>query len=125
MLRLVLATSHPEPLEAFTNALSADPEVHLEQVASGAAALEAVRAATPHLVIVDAHLPDIPTLELVRNLLMANAMVNTAVISPMPDEEFHEASEGLGILYRLPLKPGSAEATALVDKLRKIQGLVG
>jgi DNA-binding response OmpR family regulator len=125
MLRLVLATSRPEVLEAFSAALSSDPEVHLEQVASGAAALEAVRATTPQLVIIDAHLPDFPTLELVQNLLMVNALVNTAVISPMTDGEFHEASEGLGILCRLPLTPGPGEAADLLLKLREILGLVG
>ena len=125
MLHLVLATTRPENLEAFAAALAKDPEVRLEQVASGAAALETARAANPHLVIIDAQLPDFPTLDLVQNLLMVNALVNTAVLSPMADEEFHEASEGLGILCGLPLTPGAGEAADLLAKLRKILGLMG
>ncbi|MDD2901184.1 MAG: response regulator [Syntrophales bacterium] len=125
MLHLVLATTCPEALQAFTAALASDPEVRLEQKASGAAALETARATTPHLVIIDAHLPDFPPLELVQNLLMVNALVNTAVVSPLADEEFHEASEGLGILCRLPLTPGAGEATDLLHQLRKVLGLAG
>jgi len=58
-------------------------------------------------------------------LLMVNALVNTAVVSPLADEEFHEASEGLGILCRLPLTPGAGEATDLLHQLRKVLGLAG
>ena len=124
MLRLVLATTRPEALQAFAAALSSDPEVDLQQVASGAAALEAARASALHLVIIDADLPDIASLDLVQKLLMVNAMVNTAVLSLLPDAEFHEASEGLGILGRLPTEPGMSEAADLVHKLRKVLGLV-
>ena len=49
---------------------------------------------------------------------MVNAMVNTAVVSPLSDEEFHEASEGLGILGRLPNEPGMNDAGELLRKLQ-------
>jgi CheY-like chemotaxis protein len=125
MLRLLLATPRPEAMQAFAAALSSIPEVRLQQVASGAAALEATRASVPHLVIIDAGLPDIAPLELVQQLLLVNALVNTAVVSPLPEANFHEASEGLGILARLPLEPGMSEAANLLHKLRKILGQVG
>jgi hypothetical protein len=51
---------------------------------------------------------------------MVNAMVNTAVVSPLADEEFHEVSEGLGILSRLPKEPGESDAAELLCKLKKI-----
>lgn len=125
MLHLVLATSRPESLQAFAAALSSDPEVRLEQVDSGSAALLAVSASAPHLVIIDTDLPDFPSLDLVQKLLMVNAMVNTAVVSPLTEADFHEASEGLGILSRLPLEPDAGEAPGLLQKLRKVLGLVG
>ena len=125
MLRLVLATTRLKALQAFAAALSSDPEVRLQQVASGAAALEAARSSNPDLVIIDADLPDTPSLDLVQKLLLVNAMVNTAVVSPLADAEFHEASEGLGILGSLPLEPGRSEAIDLLLKLRKVLGRVG
>jgi DNA-binding NarL/FixJ family response regulator len=122
MLHIVLATARPQAMQAFAAALSSNPEVNLQRVISGAEAQEAARAATPHLVIIDADLPDTAPLDLVQKLLLVNAMVNTAVVSPLSDEEFHEASEGLGILGRLPNHPGRSDADELLHKLRMVLG---
>jgi DNA-binding NarL/FixJ family response regulator len=123
MLHIILATARPKTLQAFAEALSSDPEVQLESIVSGAEALEAVRTSAPHLMIIDAGLPDIAPLDLVQKLLMVNAMVNTAVVSPLSNEEFHEASEGLGILGRLPNDPGMSDAGELLHKLRTVLGV--
>ena len=122
MLHIVLATARPNAMQAFAEALSSNPEVNLQRVVSGAETLEAVRTAAPHLVIIDADLPDTAPLALVQKLLMVNAMVHTAVVSPLSDEEFHEASEGLGILGRLPTEPGMTDASELLHKLRTVLG---
>ncbi len=121
MLLIVLATARPEAWLAFAAALASDPEVHLKQVASGAEALEAGCTFAPHLMVID-HLPDTEPLSLVQKLLTVNAMVNTAVVSPLGEAEFHEASEGLGILGRLPTEPGISEAADLLQKLRQVLG---
>ena len=123
MLRIVLATARQESIQPFAEGLASDPEVRLDQVSSGAEALGAVRTDSPHLVIIDSALPDMEPLHVVKKLLMVNAMVNTAVVSPLSDQEFHEASEGLGVLARLPLAPGKSDAAELLRKLRQVLGL--
>ncbi len=123
MLHIILTTARPQALQTFVAALAADPEVNLQCVISGAEALEAARTTTPHLVIIDADLPDITPLHLVQKLLLVNAMVNTAVVSTLSDEEFHEASEGLGILGRLPNDPCMSDAGELLHKLRAVLGM--
>jgi len=123
MLHLVLTTARPQALQAFAAALASDPAVNLQVVISGAEALKAARTAAPHLVIIDADLPDITPLALARKLLLVNAMVNTVVVSPLSDEEFHEASEGLGILGRLPKDPGMSDACEVLHKLRAVLGV--
>ena len=122
MVRILVATTRPEIMELFSDALTSDPEVHLQHVVSGADALLAVRTASPDLVVIDLDLPDFKALDLVAQLLMVNAMVNTAVLSPLSEAEFHEASEGLGILGRLPVKPGRGDAVDLLEKLRRVLG---
>ena len=121
-MRILVATTRPEIMELFSDALTSDPEVHLQHVVSGADALLAVRTASPDLVVIDLDLPDFKPLDLVAQLLMVNAMVNTAVLSPLSEAEFHEASEGLGILGRLPVKPGRGDAVDLLEKLRRVLG---
>ena len=122
MLRIMLVSARQETLLPLVVGLSSDAEVHLEKVASGAEALRAVRTASPQLAVIDIGLPDTEPLPLVQELLTVNAMVNTAVVSPLSDAEFHEASEGLGILAHLPLQPGKGDAGGLLRKLRKILG---
>jgi len=123
MLHIVLASARPEAMQIFAAALSSNPAVNLQRVVSGAEALEAMRTKAPALVIIDVDLPDMAPLDLVQKLLMVNAMVNTAVVSPLSDEEFHEASEGLGILGRLPDDPGVSDADEILDKLRMVLGV--
>jgi DNA-binding NarL/FixJ family response regulator len=122
MLQIVLATARPKSLQEFAEALVSTPGVQLKQVVSGAGILEAVRSSAPHLVVIDTTLPDAAPLELVNRLLMVNAMVNTAVVSPLAEEEFHEASEGLGVLRRLPEAPTKDDAADLLKKLRVVLG---
>jgi DNA-binding response OmpR family regulator len=124
MLHILLITPRLQGLASFTQTLSSDPGARIGSVASGAEALDAVRNAPPHLVVIDSNLPDAEPIGLVQGIMRVNAMVNTAIVSPLSEEEFHEASEGLGILARLPLDPGRDDAEALLIKLRKVMGLI-
>ncbi len=120
MLHILLVSARRESIKAFAEGLSSDPEVCFDQVTSGAEALGIVRTRSPHLVIVDYEVPDTDPLGLVREIISANAMVNTAVVSALSDHEFHEAAEGFGILCRLPIDPGPGEANELLKKLRSV-----
>ncbi len=120
MLHILLVTARRELIHSFAEALSSDPDVRLEQVTSRAEALSMVRTECPHLVIIDSGIPDTDSLDLVREIISANAMVNTAVVSPLSDAEFHEAAEGLGILCQLPPDSGPGEADGLLKKLRSV-----
>jgi DNA-binding NarL/FixJ family response regulator len=125
MLRIVIATSRPQGLQAFAEALASEPEVQIGWVASGAEALEDTRLSGSHLIIIDSALPDISPMELVQKLLMVNAMVNTAMVSSLSEAEFHEASEGLGVLSRLPDTPRESDAVELLHRLKKVLGGTG
>lgn len=109
-------------MHSFAKALSSDPEVSFEQAASGAEVLSILRTKCPHLVIVDSGVPDADSLELVRKMIGINAMVNAAVVSSLSEEAFHEKSEGLGILCRLPPNPSADDSAALLRKLRGVLG---
>lgn len=123
MLRILLVSARPQTLLPLVEGLTADGEVTLEAAGSGTEALQAIRNNPPHLAIIDCDLSDHEPLPLVQELLTVNAMVNTAVVSPLSDAEFHEASEGLGILAHLPVQPGRSDALELLRKLRQILGL--
>jgi CheY-like chemotaxis protein len=120
MNRILIATAERSRLEEFAEAMAADPEFQVAWADSGAAVLAAVTAPPPLAVIVDASLPDMDGLELVRRLLPINAMIYTAVISGLPAERFHEESEGLGVLTQLPPRPTPAHAAELLGRLKRL-----
>ena len=104
---------------AFADAL-ADQGQAVERVADGAGAVELIGQKQFHLAVIDDRLEDMTGLELVPKLLMVNAMVNTALVSPLSSHDFHETTEGLGILAPLPPNPGPEDAADLIAALKKI-----
>jgi DNA-binding NtrC family response regulator len=95
----------------------------ITRLESGSDALAAVSAKTFHLLIADERLGDMTGLELVETVVTRQPMLNCAVVSSLSAEDYHEASEGLGILMQLSTAPGIKEADALVGHLKKIQSL--
>ena len=61
-------------------------------------------------------------LELAEKLLSVNPMINCAAVSTLAPDQFHEASEGLGILAPLPPAPGKAQAEDLLQRIKDIKG---
>ncbi len=117
---VLLVTGRPEELAAFADRLGAAQHVTLTVVRNAAEAIAAVRAGAPRLAVIDSRLPDMAPLALVRELLQTDATVNTAVVSALPDAEFHEASEGLGVMAQLPDPPGPENVPGLLERLQGI-----
>ena len=71
----------------------------------------------------DEDLGDMSGLKLAYEVISVNPMINCAVASSLSHEDFHEASEGLGLLAQLSLQPGSEQANELLDQLKKIKNI--
>jgi len=46
-------------------------------------------------------------------------------VSSLSGDDFHEASEGLGVLARLPVRPDAGEGQKMLDLLESILKLTG
>ena len=71
----------------------------------------------PVLAILDLELEGKALRQAVIDIMMINASVHTAVVSDMDPDEFHEATEGLGILMPLPTSPKADDAERLLKAL--------
>ena len=89
---------------------------------SAKAALEMIKSKPFDLVVTDETLVDMTGLELIENVVKTNPMINTASVSSLSADDYHEASEGLGVLKQLPAKPSQADGKDLMEYLRKIMG---
>ena len=75
-------------------------------------------------VIVAENLPDSSGKEFIKSLTKTNPFIPCAMISSLSHDDFHEYTEGLGVLMQLPEKPGSKEAVELLDKLAEIEKIM-
>ena len=72
------------------------------------------------LVIVDEQLNDMSGIAFINQMIKVSPLANTALVSTLAADEFHEATEGLGVLMQLPLQPQKKDAEALLAVLEKI-----
>jgi CheY-like chemotaxis protein len=120
MFRIVIVSSNLSSLSALSQALQVGGRLSVEWVGSGEDALELVKRAAPDLFILDEKEGEPPDFALVRKIMQQNAMINVIMVGRMPEKDFHDAAEGLGILMQLPSQPGPAEAEALLARLKRV-----
>jgi two-component SAPR family response regulator len=109
----------------MVKALQENNRVELDRADSGGGALTVLKEKTADLVVVDEQLADMSGLAFAKELVVQNPMINCALVSSLSAADFHEASEGLGILAQLPPEPDASHAASLVDNLSAITGRSG
>ncbi len=124
MLKLLLVSRNEGALSILSSALSGKGDIEWEVLTSGEKALAALSSKAVDLVVADEDLGDMTALELSRRLLRINPMINCALVSSLSPEEFHEASEGLGIIAQLPEHPDGEDAETLIQILKSIKGML-
>lgn len=124
MVRVLLVYEDAKGLIQLKKSLAASGKVELLEALNPEQAFQAVKTENPELVIVDHQLSGMTGLQFVNDLVKVNPLVNTALVSQLNGEEFHEETEGLGILMPLPLEPGESESNALLGKMEKIVSLM-
>ena len=122
MKHVLMVTSCPENFAKLAAGLLNHEPVSIAWADSVESAQVAVSGKKVDLAVIDETVGDKPGLKIARDILMKNALVNQAVVSRLSPEEFHDTSEGLGIMAQLPPKPDAGKAKILVDKLKAITG---
>ena len=123
-LRILLATPEKNSFSTLAAILGEHRDIELFWAESGKEALSRVVQYEIDLVVADEKVEDMTGLEFAREMLRLNPMVNCAVLSDLSPEQFHQASEGLGLVAQLPVHPGAKDAEGLLAKLKQIKGLL-
>jgi len=119
-MQIVLAGRNLTSSAVFKTALE-ENNAQVTCLDSGRQTLDAVSEKKFDLLVTDETLEDMSGLELIESVIMSQPMLNCAAVSSLSREDFHDASEGLGVLMTLPSTPGREEADALMKHLHKIQ----
>jgi two-component SAPR family response regulator len=124
VIKLLLAAPEKELFSELASALEKYDDVELSWATTGHEALDAISGNPVDLIIVNENIGDMTGIEFMKKLLPINPMINCAAVSPLPPEDFHEASEGLGVLVQLPIRPGPEEAKDLLKRMKNIKNLL-
>jgi DNA-binding response OmpR family regulator len=124
-MTFLLVCDGPDKLNGLEEGLAAVTGTTIMRMHSGSEALAALEKNTlkADLIVVDETVDGQPGKSLIERMVAVNAMVNTALVSALSDEDFHEYTEGFGVLMRIPREPGPAEATRVVEHLSKVLSL--
>lgn len=118
MKKIVFVSNDENRLKPASKAFKADYEISFAD--SGGKTLEMVKNNFVTLVVIDEKLADFTGIELAEEIIKINAMTNTAISSSLSDHDFHEASEGLGVLMKLPIDSTEENGRELEAYLSKI-----
>ena len=117
MIKLLLVTPARDSFAGLVSAVERRDEVESLWAQSGGKALDMVADTLVDLVVTDEFLGDMTGLELAERMLSINPMINCAAVSTLSSKQFHEASEGLGLLAQLPAVPDKKQAEELLQRL--------
>ena len=123
MIVILLVAQESERFDSLAAVLEADGGLEIDHADCGAKAMAMAGEMAYDLVVADEKLGDMTALEFAENLTRLNPMINCAVVSSLPPADFHEASEGLGILFQLPERPEADDAGELLRRLKEVLGM--
>ena len=123
MLKLLLISNTIETFSEFASVLKENGKNEVLYAESGETALKMIIDNAIDLVITDEEIGDMSGLDFAKRLISSSPMTNCAAMSSLSEKDFHEASEGLGLMNHLPVPPGKSDAEDLLNTLRRIRGL--
>lgn len=119
MIVLLLANEMAR-FSALRTGLQHRRELEIVSAATGVDGFLLLKDRKINLVIIDQQLGDIDGISFVKQLVKINPLINTAIVSTLSAEDFHEATEGLGVLMQLPKEPQERDGDTLLTILEKI-----
>ena len=122
MLFVLLTSRDKASLTDLADTLEKN-DITIEWTESGNKALSIIDAKHFDLVVIDEKLSDMTGLLFAKKLVSANPVTNCALISSLSHKDFHDASEGLGIIMQLPPQPNKEDAKKLFKHLTSILNL--
>jgi CheY-like chemotaxis protein len=122
MIKLLIVSPDKQAFLDLTSFFKKMVKIDISWAETGQIALNMVTNNPFDLAITDDQLPDMTGLGFIQKLVNINPMINSALVSKLSPDQFHEQTEGLGILAQLPKKPDEKHAKELLEQLKKIIG---
>ena len=118
---ILIVTSRPEQWAPVLPVMEGRGAA-VRQAGSLEQGMELVRQQAPALAVLDLGLEPEELRKAVIDILMVNAMIHTAAVSPMTAAEFHDKMEGLGMLMSLPVDFTVRDVEKMMTALEGLAG---
>jgi DNA-binding NarL/FixJ family response regulator len=124
MTHFLLAANDDHALEFFAAELGKEKLITIHHAHSGREAFSLINTEKIEVVIAAQELGDSDGLTFVKKLARKHPLINCAMVSALPPDEFHEETEGLGLFMQLPQNPGAKEVARMMEILKSIDALM-
>ncbi len=124
MLRILIVAEKPTDLAGFAAFLLKSIGTEVYRSLSAAEALKVIGRESINAVVVGEMSDEGASLSFVRQVTKLQPLINCAMVSSLAPEDFHEATEGLGIFMQLPVAAGAKEAELMLQLLETIEVLM-
>lgn len=124
MLSILFASANTDNLAEFADFFRQSDKFAIIEASSAKNALRILGEKTLSAAIIDQELTDGSGLSLAQQLAKRFPLLNCALVSPLSPDDFHEATEGLGLFMQIPPTAGKPEAKKMVEILTSIDRLL-
>lgn len=124
MTHILLVTKEDSEFGVFGAQLEKDKKNVIYRTGSGSGAMAIICKEKFDVIVAAEKLSDCDGLTFIKEIAKTMPLINCAIVSPLPYDEFHEKTEGLGVFMQLPVNPGAEEATKMMRLLESINVLL-
>jgi len=122
-LSILLLGKEKSALAEIASTLSGHQEFTVAQLISAEQAWAYLKRNKVEVVVVDERLQDSTGIGFIKELVPRNPFINCALVSSLPNDLFHEVTEGYGVFMQLPVRPTAQSAKEMIEQLDKIYNL--
>ncbi len=122
-MTILLVYQKREQFQSLLELFQEQDNVQLLEAGSAEEALKKMQEEKVQVLVCAQTLPDMEGVVFLKQLVKINPLVNTVLVSDLPGKEFHEVTEGLGVLMQLPSVMDREHGQAILDKLAKVASL--
>lgn len=123
MIRFLMVSDRPSGFESLEKNLLKHSGVVIDMTGTFDEAMASIGKTMPDLVIVDDTVMGTPGKKVIEDMIRKNPLINTALVSSLSDEDFHEDTEGLGVLMPIRKEDAETQAREMIERVEKILSL--
>ncbi len=118
MKKVLLVTEHNDRFSELASRLEQSGKAEVVRARDASQAIEIAGSQKISFAVIDSDVKGMDSFELVRRLITVDVSIDTAVVSEESEEQFHEASEGLGVRFQLPSSPTGRHADLILEVIQ-------